>query len=141
MPTYSDTRERLSRTAIRDLDIEITFFEGVIRRDPEFVEALQALGDDYTRRGRCLDGLEIDIRVCALLPEDALAHYNLACSFSLTDRLTEAADTVARSLDLGYKDVKWLEYDPDLENLRTSDAYSAVSERIARLKQTRTETS
>ncbi|MBU6402407.1 MAG: hypothetical protein KGS61_18975, partial [Verrucomicrobia bacterium] len=60
MPKQSSRRKKLTRQEQRDLDLEIQFLEGVVRRDPQYVDALQILGDDYTRRGRFTDGLEID---------------------------------------------------------------------------------
>jgi hypothetical protein len=37
---------KLTRDEKRNLDVEIGFIEGVVRKDPSFVEALQILGDD-----------------------------------------------------------------------------------------------
>ncbi|SVC52913.1 uncharacterized protein METZ01_LOCUS305767, partial [marine metagenome] len=68
------------------MDVEISFLEGLAKRDPQYVEALQLLGDDYTKRGRFPEGLAIDEHLSRLLPEDSMVFYNLACSFSLTDR-------------------------------------------------------
>src|SRR5258706_118151 len=55
-------KQKLSRRQQQDLDIEIGFIEGVVQRDPHYVEALQILGDDYTRRGKFENGLRIDER-------------------------------------------------------------------------------
>ena len=51
---------KLSRRQVRDLDVEIGFLEGLVRRDPGYIEALQLLGDDYSDRGRPADGLCVD---------------------------------------------------------------------------------
>ena len=37
------------------------------------------------RRSRFEDGLSVDRRLARLCPSDPLVHYNLACSFSLTE--------------------------------------------------------
>ena len=81
MAELNSADNKLSSREQRDLDIEIQFLEGVVRRDRRYVEALQLLGDDYTRRGRFKDGLQVDRRLARLCPEDPLVHYNLACSF------------------------------------------------------------
>ena len=73
------SRRKLTRREQRDLDIEINFIEGVVQRDPHFVEALQILGDDYTRRGKFDEGLRIDEQLSRLRPRDPMALYNLAC--------------------------------------------------------------
>src|SRR6266478_4419177 len=95
MPPKRSTK--LTRQQERDLDIEIRFIEGVVCRAPEFIEALQILGDDYTRRGRFADGLKLDEQLARLRPDDALVHYNLACSYSLAEQFAAAPDTIAPS--------------------------------------------
>ena len=60
MPKKVASRKSLTRQEKRDLDIEIGFLEGVVERDPSFVDALQLLGDGYTKRGKYLAGLRID---------------------------------------------------------------------------------
>ena len=116
-------RKKLTGQELRNLDLEIQFLEGIVRRDADYVEALQILGDDYTSRGRYAEGLKIDERLSKLRPEDSLVHYNLACSYSLTERLDQALESLEIALDLGYRDFKWMAEDPDLGNLREHAAY------------------
>ena len=133
MPKKSSARKRLSRQERQNLDIEIGFLEGVVRRDPVYIEALQILGDDYTRRGRLTDGLKVDEALAKLRPEDSLVQYNLACSYSLTDQCYLAAQALERALDLGYRDFKWLAQDPDLANLRQHPLYRKLRAKIRSL--------
>jgi hypothetical protein len=131
MPQKSSDREkRLTPQQERDVDIEIGFIEGVVRRDPQYVDALQILGDNYTRRGRFADGLKIDEQLSTLMPGDALVHYNLACSCALTDQPERAVASLHRALDLGYRDFKWLRRDPDLRGIRRHPLYRSIRERI-----------
>ena len=51
MPELSSDRQPLSDKEKRELDIEIDFLSGLVERDPGYIEALQLLGDDYTKRG------------------------------------------------------------------------------------------
>ncbi len=104
----STPRKRPTRQELRDLDQEILFLEGIIRRDESYVEALQILGDDYTSRGRYAEGLKIDERLSKLRPEDSLVHYNLACSYSLMEHLDQALESLETALNLGYRDFKWM---------------------------------
>src|SRR3954471_10847383 len=104
MPKKVASQKHLTRQEKRDLDIEIGFLEGVVRRDPAYVDALQLLGDDYTRRGKYRDGLKIDESLSVLRPEDAMVHYNLACSFALTEQFDAAGSALKKSLELGYCD-------------------------------------
>lgn len=119
-------RKTFTRQELREMDQEILFMEGLIRRDDSYVEALQILGDDYTRRGRYEDGLRIDERLAKLRPEDAMVHYNLACSYSLTDQLDLSLDALEVALNLGYRDFKWMSQDPDLESVRDHAAYKKI---------------
>jgi tetratricopeptide (TPR) repeat protein len=118
----------------RDLDIEIGFIEGVLRRDPAYVEALRVLGDDYTRRGRFVDGLKVDQQLVRLRPDDPLIHYNLACSFSLTDQVELAFNELETAIRLGYRDYRWLARDPDLRKLRKHPLYQKIRVRLQTLK-------
>ena len=134
MANSPDQPKPLSRADQKNLDLEIGFLEGVVRRDPAFLEALQALGDDYTRRGRYHEGLEVDEQLVRLRPESALTHYNLACSCSLTGQFDRAAEAIHRALDLGYRDLKWLRRDPDLAALRKHPSYKAIRARLRQIK-------
>ena len=60
MPKKAASKRRLNRQERLDLDIEIGFLEGAVHRDPTYVDALQILGDDYTKRGHFTQGLKID---------------------------------------------------------------------------------
>src|SRR5271163_2942864 len=99
MPPKSSTRKKLSRTQQRELDVEIGFLEGVVKRDPGYVEALQILGDDYTRRGKFVAGLKVDEQLSQLRPTDPLVQYNLACSYSLTGNFNQALAALERALN------------------------------------------
>lgn len=127
-------RKKLSRQERQNLDIEIGFIEGVVNRDPDFLEALQVLGDDYTRRGRFTDGLKIDERLAQIRPDDSMVQYNLACSYALTDRIEPAAEALERALNLGYRDFKWLNDDPDLEKLRQHPIFRKIRTKIRSLR-------
>jgi tetratricopeptide (TPR) repeat protein len=118
MPVKSSTRKKISRALQRDLDTRIEFMEGLVRRDPEYVDALQLLGDHYTQRGRFPEGLKVDERLARLEPENSLVFYNLACSYSLTEQFDRAMLALEKAIHLGYRDFNWLARDPDLKKLR-----------------------
>src|ERR1043166_4112853 len=108
MPAKSSARKRLSRKEARELDVKIEFMEGIVRRDPAYVEALQLLGDHYTQRGRFDEGLKVDEQLSRLEPKNPLVFYNLACSYSLIGQVDMAAAALEKALSLGYRDFKWL---------------------------------
>lgn len=131
MPAKSKTK--LTHTEARDLDTKIQFVEGLVRRDPDYVDALQLLGDHYTQRGRFTEGLHVDERLAQLEPGNPLVFYNLACSYSLTDEFDRAISALNRAIELGYRDFKWLAKDPDLIKLRRQPAFRELKEKIRRL--------
>jgi tetratricopeptide (TPR) repeat protein len=124
----------LSRASQRDLDAKIEFMEGLVRRDPDYVDALQLLGDHYTQRGRYVEGLKVDEHLARLEPRSPLVFYNLACSYSLTDQFDRAALALETALQLGYRDFHWLARDPDLRKLRQQPAYHNIEAKIRRMK-------
>ncbi|HUJ10713.1 MAG TPA: hypothetical protein VL171_11860 [Verrucomicrobiae bacterium] len=109
---------------------EVKFFEGIARRDPDFVEVLQILGDAYTETGQWEKGLEIDRRLAKLCPDNPLVFYNLACSYSLLKRVDEALAALTEALKRGYDDERWLNEDPDLDNLRKDNRFQKIRARL-----------
>jgi tetratricopeptide (TPR) repeat protein len=134
MPAKSSDRKKLDPASQRDLDVMIGFMEGLVRRDPGYVDALQLLGDHYTQRGRYSEGLKVDERLARLAPDNAIVFYNLACSYSLTDQFDRAVLALDKALDLGYRDFAWLAKDPDLKKFRQHAAYDLIKDKIRRMK-------
>ncbi len=124
----------LTRDQRRNLDIEIGFLEGLTRRDPEYADALRILAEDYTRRGRYLDGLKADLKLSQLLPRDPLVYYNLACSCSLANDHQQAYDALNRAIDHGYRDFRWLTKDPDLAAFRKHALYRKLRLRVREMQ-------
>ena len=134
MPVKSSARKKTRRASQRDLDIKIRFMEGLVRRDPDYVDALQLLGDHYTQHGRYTDGLKVDEHLARLEPRSPLVFYNLACSCSLTGQFDRAASALETALQLGYRDFHWLARDPDLHPLRQQPIYRDIEAKIRRMK-------
>jgi tetratricopeptide (TPR) repeat protein len=113
-----------SRVAIRkgeqqsQLDFELDFFEAVLNRNPDFVDALRVHGNNLTLKGCYAEGLKIDRRLVELRPHDALAHYNLACSYSLLKKIGPALRALRKAIELGYRDFRYLREDRDLDAVR-----------------------
>lgn len=112
------------------LDFEIQFYEKLLTAYPDFLDALVPLGHAYTRRGLYEKGLQVDLRLIKLRERDPLTWYNLACSYSLLGRIEDAVGAVRRSLELGYSDLRALQRDPDLANLRRSPQFRQLLESI-----------
>ena len=132
--TEKSSRKKTKSPDPRELDVEISFLEGLVRRDPGYVDALQILGDDYTQRGRIEEGLLVDQKLSQLEPQNPLVFYNLACSLSLAGKLDDAAQALESALDLGYRDFKWLARDPDLKAFRKHPHFARLREKMRRMQ-------
>src|SRR3954466_822777 len=101
-----------------DPQFEINFFEAIHRRCPDYAHVGGLRGGLYTKVGRVADGLRMDRKLVKLEPDNATAHYNLACSLALCKKRPDALKSLRKAIDLGYNDRDWMEQDPDLEILK-----------------------
>ncbi len=117
----------------RRKDFEIKFYERLVKRNPNFIQALSCLGDAYTRRGFYQEGLEVDKRLVKLKPDDPIVHYNLACSLSLVGDVEGALKELKRAVLLGYDEVSYILEDPDLDNVRKHPHFPEFLRKARRL--------
>jgi tetratricopeptide (TPR) repeat protein len=109
-----------------DPQFEIAFYEAVHRRCPDYVDVVGLLGGLYTKVGRNADGLRMDRKLVRLEPENATAHYNLACSLALCKKRPDALRSLRKAVSLGYDDRDWMMQDPDLETLKSDPAFQQI---------------
>lgn len=100
-----------------DIEFEIGFYENILKGTPNFIEALSAIGDLYTRAGHWQKGLDVDLKLATLRPDDPIVFYNLACSYALLNQTRLALNALVKSIELGYDDFAYLKTDTDLDNL------------------------
>jgi tetratricopeptide (TPR) repeat protein len=118
-PEPTSTTNPQARVADQNqLDFELDFYGGILSRNPSYVDVLRVMGNLLTLRGRFAEGLQIDKRLVQLRPNDALAHYNLACSFALLKRPDQSIKTLRRAVELGYRDFRYMREDHDLDSIR-----------------------
>jgi Flp pilus assembly protein TadD len=120
----------MSRPPKSDPAFEINFFESVHRRCPGYAEVIELLGGLYTKTGRIADGLRMDRKLVKLQPANATAHYNLACSYALSNRPLDALDTLRIALRLGYSDYEWMRQDPDLASLKVDPDFQKILHQV-----------
>lgn len=116
----------MSRQPKPDPVFDISFYERVHTRVPDYVDVIELLGGLYTKTGRIADGLRMDRKLVRLQPENATAHYNLACSLALSKRPTDSLRALRKAVALGYADVGWMLRDPDLESLKNEPAFKKI---------------
>jgi tetratricopeptide (TPR) repeat protein len=109
---------------------EIRFLEGIVRRLPTHVPSLKTLGDLYTRAGLIREGLETDLLLANLRPDDDMVWYNLACSHALSGEPERAMKALRRAVNLGYSDAEWMASDADLESLHDLPGFRLLLARI-----------
>jgi tetratricopeptide (TPR) repeat protein len=125
-PFPDDLLERLN---VSEREMLIDLCERAVAAHPTHLDALKALGDAYTKAGRYVEGLKIDKRLVALLPNDASVHYNLACSYALLNLKDQAFEALDRAMALGYDDFEHLVSDEDLKNVRDDPRFRQWLER------------
>ncbi len=108
------------------MDFEIEFFEKLIKENPDFVDVLIPLAEAYTKAGNYGKGLVVDKRLSELRPDDAIVHYNLACSFSLMTNINEAMEALKKAVNFGYDDFDYMSIDQDLLNVRNDSSYKEI---------------
>jgi len=111
-------------------DFEIELFQGVLARCPEYVDVLRVLANNLAARGDRRASLDMDRRLVKLRPNDAAAHYNLACSLAVLGRPNEAMDNLERALALGYEHLEYLTEDRDLAPLHREPRFLRMLERL-----------
>jgi len=118
------------RRKSEDLDFQMSFYEGILKENPDFVEALIALGEIYTKKGMYDKGLKIDKKLSRLRPDNPIIHYNLACSLSLLGELSHSFKAIKQAIELGYNDFIFMNNDPDLANLRRDERFIELVKKV-----------
>ena len=124
----------IETTLPEQTDLEIDLCEHVLLTDPTHLEAMALLGDAFTRKGEFQKGLEFDIRLSQLRPDNKLIRYNLACSYALTGQNDKALTCLNKAIDLGYSDLEHLRQDHDLDAIKTDPRYQTIIKKLASLQ-------
>ena len=116
----------MKKRKFRDLLFKKNFYERLIKLKPDYMEALIQLANIYTSLGNYKKSLQIDLKVAHLSPLNPLSYYNLACDYSLLGDIDKAIANIKIAISLGYRDINYMEKDPDLENLRKDKRYKEI---------------
>lgn len=103
---------------LSQLEFDIEFFEQLFARDGTSTEVCRVLAELVAKKGLLDRAVELDRHLVNLLPEDALARYNLGCSLARAGCSKEAISALSQAILLGYDDLHHLEADTDLDSLR-----------------------
>jgi tetratricopeptide (TPR) repeat protein len=127
-PSPETSKRRLRYES--QLDFEIDFFGRLLDRDPYFVDALRAQANNLAVKGQHARALQLDRRLVRLIPDDAIAWYNLACSYTVLGMIDPGLFALQRALELGYAHARRLRRDPDLKALRRDPRFDRLLRRF-----------
>ena len=105
-------------------------YEVALQSEPDNVDVLVALGEIYTKQGNFERGLQVDLKLVSVCPQECRFHYNLACSHSLLGHVDPAFAALLRAVQLGYDNAEHLEGDDDLANLRGDARYVEILRKL-----------
>jgi Flp pilus assembly protein TadD len=111
-------------------DLEIDFCENVLKGNPHHLEAMVLLGDAFTRKGEYEKGLQCDLHLSKLKPDNKLIRYNLACSYALTGQKDKAISCLNKAVELGYTDVEHIRQDHDLDGLKSDPRFQSIIKKM-----------
>jgi tetratricopeptide (TPR) repeat protein len=100
------------------IEFELDFFAALIKRLPDYTDALRVHAGNLCEKGYLKEGLKLDHEIVALRPQDPTAHYDLARRYALLAQPDLALSTLRKAVDLGYSNLQHLTHDRDLDSLR-----------------------
>ena len=113
-----------------ELQVEVAFLAGVLKRCPKHTAVMKALADLYTAVGEVKRGLQLDEQLVVCCRDDEMVWYNLSCSYALDGQLDAAIAALAQAVELGYCDYDWAGRDGDLDALRKDERYERLLNRM-----------
>ena len=96
----------------------IQAMEGHLRQVPEDARARILSAAFYAEEGRQEDAVREANLAMLLRPNEAMVHYNAACTFCALNKKAEALDALNKAWRNGFKDADWARRDPSLTILR-----------------------
>jgi len=109
------------------------FYERVLKKKKDYYEVLLILSIIYSELGQYEKAMEVDKKIIEISPYDPIAYYNLACDYSILGDVEKSAKWLKYAINIGYKNFKYMEKDPDLKNLRKTSLYRKILKKISRV--------
>ena len=95
-------------------------YHKALNHNREFKEAYVNLSTAYLGAGKYDEAFDTLKSLEEINPSAPLLHFNLACYYSLTEKLPASLGAIKKAVVLGYNGFQDIQTDPDLENLRNN---------------------
>jgi len=109
-----------------DLDIDVYKLFDLLHR--KSMECLESVDRNVIQKGK-----EYLLSMVQMIPDHTTALYNLACAESLLNNIPEALQALDKAVQAGYKDITHMLEDKDLDNIKGTDAFIQIIEKISEL--------
>ena len=97
---------------------------------PDDARALYMGANGLVALGEVDKGLEWAKRAVGMGPDDPMLLYNVACIFSMANRVDEALGYIEAAVAHGMRLRGWLEHDSNLDNIRDTPRFQAVMAKL-----------
>jgi tetratricopeptide (TPR) repeat protein len=101
----------------------VTHYRMALHHNKNFEEAYVNLSTAYLSGKKFSESRKTLSTLEEINPSNPSLHYNLACYHALTGQDGPALNALQRAVELGFKNFKSIETDPDLENLRSKPKF------------------
>jgi serine/threonine protein kinase len=108
----------------------VAIAEAHLKMTPDDARALYMGANGLVALGEIEKGLEWATRAVGMGPDDPMLLYNVACIFSLANRVDEALGYIEAAVANGMRLRGWLEHDSNLDNIRNTPRFQAVMARL-----------
>jgi tetratricopeptide (TPR) repeat protein len=101
----------------------IVHYEKTLQLDSKFTPALNNLALVNASNKQYTTALSLFLDVLEHWPDNAEAHYNIACMYSRLNKIDESIKWLKKALSKGYTNWDSIKSDSDLDNIRKSSEY------------------
>jgi TolB-like protein len=106
----------------------LKLMEDRLELNPDDARAANLAAAFLARLGDLSKAVEYADRSLAIDPDDPMLLYNVACTYVALGRHDDAMNCLERAVDKGFGHKEWIDHDPDLDPLRQSMRFQAISE-------------
>ena len=120
----------LGMVAERDAGLRraLKLMEDRLELNPDDARAANLAAAFLARLGDLAKAVEYADRSLAIDPDDPMLLYNVSCTYVALGRHEDALNCLERAVDKGFGHKEWIDHDPDLDPLRETMRFQALSE-------------